>query len=100
MLFLLRKLGNGRVSLIGYFRKHQQVVAPEALRTLPFIAVFVKTRTARMRHYPGISILNFAFAQQAKPPAQSRQAKIARTSLWRYLRWKVCPRCLPKPASE
>ena len=51
VLSLLRKLGNGRVSLIGYFRKHQQVVAPEALRTLPFIAVFVKTRTARMRHY-------------------------------------------------
>ena len=29
----------------------------------------------------GISILNFAFAQQAKPPAQSGQAKTALASL-------------------
>ena len=27
---------------VGHFRKHQQVVAPEALRALPLIAVFVE----------------------------------------------------------
>ena len=28
---------------VGHFRKHQQVVAPEAVRALPLIAVFVET---------------------------------------------------------
>ena len=29
---------------VGHFPKHQQVVAPEALRTLPLIALFVEAR--------------------------------------------------------
>ena len=30
------------MGLIGHFRKHQQIVAPEALRGLPLIAFFVE----------------------------------------------------------
>ena len=41
--FFLLKLEDARVGLIGHFRKHQQVIAPEALRTLPFFAVLVET---------------------------------------------------------
>ena len=37
-----RKLEEARVGEVGHFRKHQQIVAPEALRTLPLIAVFVE----------------------------------------------------------
>ena len=40
LLFLL-KLEDARVGLIGHFRKHQQIVATEALRTLPFRVVSV-----------------------------------------------------------
>ena len=39
-----RKLEDARVGLIGRFRKHQQVVAPEALRALLLIALFVEPR--------------------------------------------------------
>ena len=39
-----RKLEDARVGKIGHFCKHQQVVAPEALRTLPLIALFVEPR--------------------------------------------------------
>ena len=38
-LFFLRKLEDARVGEVGHFPKHQQVVAPEALRTLPLIAL-------------------------------------------------------------
>ena len=41
-IFLLRKLEEARVGQIGHFCKHQQVVAPEALRALPLIAVLVE----------------------------------------------------------
>ena len=41
--FFLLKLEDARVGLIGHFRKHQQIVATEALRTLPFRAVSVET---------------------------------------------------------
>ena len=45
LFFFLRKLEEARVDLIGHFGKHQQVVAPEALRRLPFTSVgFVETR--------------------------------------------------------
>ena len=45
LLFFPQKLEEARVGLIGHFRKHQQVVAPEALRTLPFTnLVLVETR--------------------------------------------------------
>ena len=37
-----RKLEEARVGEVGHFRKHQQIVAPEALRALPLIAVFVE----------------------------------------------------------
>ena len=41
-LFLLLKLEDARVGLIGHFRQYQQVVASEALRRLPLIAVLVE----------------------------------------------------------
>ena len=41
-LFFVLKLEDARVGLIGHFRKHQQVVATEALRALPLIAVLVE----------------------------------------------------------
>ena len=45
LLFFPRKLEDARVGLIGHFGKHQQVVAPEALRRLPFTSgVFVEPR--------------------------------------------------------
>ena len=45
LLFFPRKLEETRVGLIGHFGKHQQVVAPKALRTLPFTSVvFVEPR--------------------------------------------------------
>ena len=33
-----------RMGEVGHFRKHQQIVAPEAVRTLPLIALFVEPR--------------------------------------------------------
>ena len=42
--FLLRKLEDARVGEVGHFPKHQQIAAPEAVRTLPLIAFFVETR--------------------------------------------------------
>ena len=42
-LFFLLKLEDARVDLIGHFRQQQQVVATEALRALPFLAVLVET---------------------------------------------------------
>ena len=45
LLFFPRKLEEARVGLIGDFGKHQQVVAPKALCTLPFTSVvFIETR--------------------------------------------------------
>ena len=41
--YFCRKLEEARVGEVGHFRKHQQIVAPEALRALPLIAVFVET---------------------------------------------------------
>ena len=40
--FFLLKLEDARVGVIGHFGKHQQVVATEALRPLPFITVLVE----------------------------------------------------------
>ena len=40
--FFCRKLEDARVGEVGHFPKHQQIVAPEALRALPLIAVFVE----------------------------------------------------------
>ena len=40
----LRKLEDARVGEVGHFRKHQQIVAPEAVRALLLIAVFVEAR--------------------------------------------------------
>ena len=42
-IFFLPKLEDTRVGQIGHFRKHQQVVATEALRALAFVAVLVET---------------------------------------------------------
>ena len=42
-LFFVLKLKDARVSLINHFGKQQQVVATEALRALPLIAVLVET---------------------------------------------------------
>ena len=42
-LFCLLKLEDTRVGLIGHFGEQQQVVATEALRALPLIAVLVET---------------------------------------------------------
>ena len=54
------------MSEIRHFRKHQQVVVPEALRTLPLIAVFVKTREGDV--VPGLLIGSVALYRSFDAP--------------------------------
>ena len=70
-----RKLEEARVGEVGHFRKHQQIVAPEALRTLPLIAVFVEAGK-------GDIVPRLFVGSIAQIVALTRPIRISSTGFW------------------